>query len=89
MGAGVQGKPEDSLAALNEAAEYFAMVPLLRAVVLVRLDRVDEARAEVAKALKMDAAFTQINWREVTFYSDPSLVDREVADLATAGLPAE
>jgi hypothetical protein len=26
-------------------------------------------------------------WREDYFYSDPSIVEREVADLAKAGLP--
>jgi len=41
----------------------------------------------VQSALKMDPTFTCAKWREAYFYSDPSIVEREVADLAKAGLP--
>ena len=36
---------------------------------------------------KNDPKFTQAKWREGCFYSDPSIVEAEVADLAKAGLP--
>jgi hypothetical protein len=36
---------------------------------------------------KNDPKFTQAKWREGYFYSDPSIVEGEVTDLATAGLP--
>jgi adenylate cyclase len=36
---------------------------------------------------KNDPKFTGGAWRTAWFYSDPSIVDREVADLAKAGLP--
>jgi adenylate cyclase len=59
------------------------------AVALVRLGRLDEAKAEVKLMLKNDPKFTRAKWREGYFYSDPSIMDREVADLAQAGLPEE
>ena len=58
------------------------------AIALVRLGRIDKARAEVRAYLgKNDPKFTGGAWRTAWFYSDPAIVDREVADLATAGLP--
>ena len=36
---------------------------------------------------KNDPKFTQAKWRKGMFYSDPSIMDREVADLAKADLP--
>ena len=54
---------------------------------LVNLNRLDEAKAMLAQALKLDPTFTQAKWRSITFYSDMSIVDREVAALAKAGLP--
>ena len=48
----------------------------------------DEAKAQVKLMLeKNDPKFTQAKWRQGYFYSDPSIVDAEVADLANAGLP--
>ena len=62
--------------------------PLNMAIDLVRLGRVDEAKAQVKLMLeKNDPKFTQAKWREGYFYSDPSIVEAEVADLAKAGLP--
>ena len=83
----VLGKPEDSLAAYKQA-DASGDAPLNIAIDLVRLGRIDEAKARVRSNLaKNDPKFTQAKWRQVYFYSDPSIVDREVADLAKAGLP--
>jgi adenylate cyclase len=60
---------------------------LSRAIVLVRLGRTDEARAAVVKALEAEPSFTQAIWREGGFYSDPAILDAEIAALAQAGLP--
>ncbi len=58
------------------------------AIDLVRMGRIDEAKAQVKLMLeKNDPKFTQAKWREGYFYSDPSIVEAEVADLAKAGLP--
>jgi tetratricopeptide (TPR) repeat protein len=83
----ILGKYEDSIKAFNEAAmggDAFLNI----AINLVRLGRIDEAKAQVKLMLeKNDPKFTQAKWREGYFYSDPSIVDGEVADLAKAGLP--
>jgi hypothetical protein len=38
---------------------------------------------------KNDPRFTRSKWRQGYFYSDPSIVDGEVADLAKPGLPEQ
>src|SRR5262249_34045859 len=83
-----QGKYEESLAALKlSRSDVFISYPLLMVIDLVNLNRLDESKAMLAQALKLDPAFTQRKWRDITFYSDMSIVDREVASLAKAGLP--
>ena len=81
-------KYKDSLAAFeqlkNPNGDYWLQV----AIDLVRLGRIDEAKAQVKLMLeKTDPKFTQAKWRQGYFYSDPSIVDAEVADLGKAGLP--
>jgi adenylate cyclase len=83
----IAGKPQESLAASQSGFLYGNFLPLVRAIVLIRLGRPDEARGEVGKALEMDSSFTQAKWREINFYSDPAILEREVTDLASAGLP--
>jgi TolB-like protein/class 3 adenylate cyclase len=85
----VLGKPEESLAAYKQADMCSDTdTPLNIAIDLVRLDRIDEAKAQVRLMLeKNDPKFTQAKWRQGFFYSDPSIVEAEVADLAKAGLP--
>ncbi len=83
-----QGKYEESLAALKlSRSDVFINLPLLMVIDLVNLNRLDEAKAMLAQALKLDPTFTQTKWRGISFYSDMSIVDREVAALAKAGLP--
>jgi adenylate cyclase len=60
---------------------------LSMAIDYVRLGRLDEAKAAVKDAQKLDSSFTQAKWREGSVYSDPKILDNEVADLAKAGLP--
>ncbi|MGN7871740.1 hypothetical protein [Paracoccus sp. 22332] len=57
------------------------------AITLVRLGRMDEARAEVAKVRAQEPGITLTTWRAGNFYADPAIVPRELADLAAAGLP--
>jgi tetratricopeptide (TPR) repeat protein len=83
-----QGKYEESLAALRlSKTDTWINYPLLMAIDLVRLDRLDEAKAMLATALTLSPAFTQESWRDITFYKDMSILDREIAALAKAGLP--
>jgi adenylate cyclase len=80
------GKYEDSIKAFKEAP-MAGDAYLNIAIDLVRLGRIDEAKAQVKLMLeKNDPKFTQAKWREGYFYSDPSIVGDEVADLAKAGL---
>lgn len=83
-----QEKYEESLAALRlSRTDILIYIPLLMVIDLVNLGRLDEAKAMLAQALKLDPSFTQAKWRDIVFYSDMSIVDREVAALAKAGLP--
>jgi adenylate cyclase len=82
------GKYDDSIAAFRQSFYPDGDAPLHLAVALVRLGRIDEAKAEVKLMLKKnDPKFTQAKWKEGWFYSDPSIQDAEVADLGRAGLP--
>ena len=61
-----------------------------KAASLVRLNRIDEARATIARLKEVEPHFTLMALREVRFirpYKDKATVDRELADLARAGLP--
>ncbi len=81
----------------EEAIEAFTKVPrpwdadtyLSRAAAFVRLDRMEHAKAAVSQALKMDPLFTQAKFREGYFYSDSLILERQIADLAKAGLPVK
>ena len=82
------GKNDDAVVALKQSFYPDGGAPLELAIELVRLGRIDEAKAQVKLMLeKNDPTFTQSKWRQASFYSDPSIVDGEVADLAKAGLP--
>ena len=83
----VLGKPEDSLVAFKQA-DASGDASLNVAIDLVRLGRIDEAKTQVKLMLeKNNPKFTRAMWRQGYFYSDPSIVEAEVADLAKAGLP--
>ena len=82
------GNTRNSIAAFKQSFYPDGDTPLHVAIDLVRLGRIDEAKAQVKLMLeKNDPKFTQAKWRQGYFYSDPSIVDGEVADLAKAGLP--
>lgn len=83
----LQGQYEAALAEYAKAPEPMAYPRLSRAIALVKLGRIDEARAAVQEALAEQPDFTQAMWREGSFFSDPAILDGEVAALAQAGLP--
>jgi tetratricopeptide (TPR) repeat protein len=87
LGLRLLGKYEESMAAFKQSGYPDGDTPLHIAIALVRLGRIDEAKAEVKVVLKNDPKFTQAKWRASWSYSDPSIMDREVADLAKADLP--
>jgi tetratricopeptide (TPR) repeat protein len=87
LGLRLLGKYEESMAAFKQSGYPDGDTPLHVAIALVRLGSIDEAKAEVKVALKSDPKFTGARFRATWFYSDPSIPDSEVADLAKAGLP--
>jgi adenylate cyclase len=87
LGLRLLGKYEESIAAFKQSFYPEGDTPLNVAIGLVRLGRLDEAKAQVKVALKNNPKFTGALFRSSWFYSDPSISDREVADLAKAGLP--
>jgi adenylate cyclase len=81
-----QGHYEKGLEMLREGPKSVEVL-LLRASCQFRLGRVEEARVEVNRALTIDPQFSQKKVREKYFYSDPAILERQVADLGAAGLP--
>jgi len=53
----------------------------------VRLGQMDEARAAIKKLLELEPNFTQSDVKDNYLYSDPSILERQTADLRNAGLP--
>jgi len=60
---------------------------LLLAIAYVRLGRLDDARAEVDKMMKINPAITLQAWRLGYSFRDPAILDRYALDLVQAGLP--
>ena len=83
----LQGEPERSIEEYALATWDGAWMPLQYAISLVRLDRIEDAREQVRAALAKDPDMTLTVWRDAVFYSEPSILDGEIADLAAAGLP--
>jgi tetratricopeptide (TPR) repeat protein len=65
----------------------FLDTPLLLATAYVHQNRISDARAEVAKMLKVNPAITLQSWRQGYSFRDPAVLDRVADDLARAGLP--
>ena len=60
----------------------------MRAVVLVRLDRLDEAWTTMARLSELDPSFSLSAERETARFGDSPLMNRYFADLEAAGAPA-
>lgn len=60
---------------------------LMRAIVLVLLDRRDDARLEIEKLRQHDPTWTLAKHRRRFFYVDPGNLEASIAALALAGLP--
>jgi TolB-like protein/DNA-binding winged helix-turn-helix (wHTH) protein len=78
----------------DEALEEFALgaplVPysqLLRAITLVRLNRMDEAKVQIGAALSAEPGLSLARWQATSHRAEHALVMAELADLAAAGLP--
>jgi len=83
----LMGRYEDALREYARVDGMRTYPQLSRAIALVRLGRIDEASDAVRRALEDEPGFTQVLWRDGSFYSDPAILEGEVAALAQAGLP--
>jgi len=81
----VLGKWDQAVQSLTQTE--FADAPLLLAIAYVRLNRLDEAKQQVAKMLKSNSSITAQSWREGYGFRDPTILDRFAADLVKASLP--
>jgi adenylate cyclase len=81
------GKYEESAREYALAQPLYPYHQLSIAIDYIRLGRLEEAKAQVRRALRDAPDFTQVRWREGSFYSDPAIIEGEIADLAKVGLP--
>ena len=79
------GKWEQAVQSLTQTE--FADAPLLLAIAYVRLNRLEDAKQQVAKMLKGNPSITAQSWHERDAYGfrDPAILDRFAADLVKAG----
>jgi TolB-like protein/tetratricopeptide (TPR) repeat protein len=82
----IEGELDESLASLSKTWQDGVDSLGLQAIVLHRLGRTEEGKGMLKKALEIDPNLTQDKWRELFFHSDPTITDREIADLAALGL---
>ncbi len=81
------GQYQDALRTLKGLTEPAPGVHLTLASVYVRLGRVEEARAEMAKYLEASPDHTLEDIRRFDPYKDPAQTERYLDDLRKAGLP--
>jgi adenylate cyclase len=60
----------------------------MRAAVLIRLDRLGEARTTMARLIELDPTFSLSAERATARFGDSPFMDRYLADLEAAGAPA-
>lgn len=83
----LQGRLVDSVRE-TQAAHLLAPYQRLQyAITLVRLNRMEDARAQIAMVRAQEPGFGLTAWRRGTFHADPAIVAGDLADLAAAGLP--
>ena len=84
------GRQEEAIELMrNVLTDLPSFVPARRhlAVIYSELDRMEEARAEVAEILSVSPGYTISAWRARARYNDPALLQRFVKNLRKAGLP--
>lgn len=78
---------QESADILHKCGDWSVFALLDQSINGTRLGRPEEAKAYVARALKLQPAFTAKMWRATLIQIDPTIVERQVADLIQAGLP--
>jgi Flp pilus assembly protein TadD len=98
MGLYTAGRYSEALTAFHEMKDLPTVVRAMIAATLAQLDRMDEAKREMAKFLQIASAehatypgFDPLAWRAYfshsLHYRDPSDLDRWIEGLSKAGLP--
>ena len=80
-------KYAESAELIDGTADVQPAFPMLRAINYVHLGKIEAANSEIAKVRAMLPAITASRWRDMTFHINPAVIDRQVADLVSAGLP--
>ncbi|RWI20431.1 adenylate/guanylate cyclase domain-containing protein [Mesorhizobium sp.] len=80
------GKYQDSAAVMEEQDDWVVHIPVIKAINFVNMGMLEEAKANIKKALEFDPSWSAAKWREITFVDD-EVLDRQVSDLIKAGLP--
>lgn len=87
----VGGQPEQALVLLDDPKLMWLPwkigIPLLRAMAYTELGHLEDARAEIAKALEIDPTYSRAKFRNRNIHFDPTLLDDAIKRLAAAGLP--
>lgn len=75
------------IAPLRAVAPLGRYVRVLNVICLMHLERVEDAREEMADLLRFDPEFSEARFRQRNLHFDPSLVEWAGTLLAAAGLP--
>jgi adenylate cyclase len=86
-GYNILGEHEKAVAALDSRVLRGQAGPLMGASSLVQLGREDEAREMLAQLLRREPYLTQSLVRDLYYIKDTAVLERQVQDLAKAGLP--
>ncbi len=84
------GRQQEAIELMNKAlAVNPDFVPAHRHLVVIysELNRMEEARDEVAEILRVSPGYTISEWRARARYTDPVILQRFVENLRKAGLP--
>ncbi|WP_352962006.1 adenylate/guanylate cyclase domain-containing protein [Mesorhizobium sp. M1312] len=81
-------KYQESASVMEEQDDWVVHIPVIKAINHVNMGMLDEAKANIQKALEVDPSWSAEKWREITFVSN-DVLDRQVTDLIKAGLPAK
>lgn len=82
-----QGHYEEALAEFARAEPLPSVYEAARAVALMRLGRIDDAKTAIRAARVGNPDLSLSKWGSLSTNPEPGFVDAELADLAAAGLP--
>ena len=83
----MSGRYDDAITAFRKITQHVIQSRLYLAASYVRLGRLEEARAEVAEAIALDADISVEKFGSIELYKNPADLERLRTDLRNAGLP--